>query len=53
MGRSAQVLREGFWHSKYEPYLPHPITHDKPWKGQREFLKALAQKEGQAAHGAL
>jgi len=33
--------REGFWYSKYYKYLPKPVPREKPWKGKKEFLKAL------------
>lgn len=42
---SALKLREGFWHSKYEPLLPKPVPNDKPWKGQRVLLEALSEKQ--------
>lgn len=43
-----QTLREGFWRSEREPTLPSPHGLDKPWKGKRKFLAALAKVEKRA-----
>lgn len=40
--------REGFWYSKYEPYLPKPVENEKPWKGQKAFTAALIKKQSKA-----
>lgn len=39
------INREGFWASKYYPNLPIVVASDKPWKGQKKFLKHLIALE--------
>lgn len=45
MRKSKPLNREGFWYSEHSPYLPKPVPREKAWKGKREFLTALAEKE--------
>ena len=37
---------EGYWYSKYEPELPHPIPQDKPV--EPEFLEKLRKVQSLA-----
>ena len=46
--KMVKINREGFWYSKYEPYLPKPVPNLKPWKGQKKFLAALDKAESKA-----
>lgn len=47
--------REGYWYEgtpdEGKIYLPKPVPNEKPWKGQRAFLTALAKVEGNATDG--
>jgi hypothetical protein len=46
MMKNELLRREGFWRNgKDYPELPKPVPNDKPWKGKRRFLKALAKAE--------
>lgn len=48
------VLREGFWREPDSPegkVLPRPVPHDKPWLGQKRFLKNLRLAETEASSG--
>lgn len=43
--KKADTRREGFYFSKYEPWLPAPVPYMGPWPGKKSFLAKLTKLE--------
>lgn len=43
----SRELREGFWHSEQEPWLPRPQPDTRPWPGQTKFVTTLQALQSQ------
>src|SRR6185503_6920795 len=40
-----KIRLEGFWRREKGDGLPRPVCRDVPWKGRREFMKAMCHLE--------
>lgn len=43
--KKANTRREGFWFSKYEPWLPVPAPYKESWPGKKRFVSRLTKLE--------